>query len=283
MRSLKYEAVIFDMDGVIFDSEVKVLECWEDTAAIYNIPHIKETAMKCLGINATVTKQIFKSEYGEDFDYDFYKGKMRDLFYERYSGGRLPLKKGIRELLEYLKRLGIKTAVASSTRVMMVEKELKEAGLYDMFDVVIGGDMVEKSKPNPDIFLVAAQKLGVRVERSFVIEDSYNGIRAAYNADIKPIMVPDLVKADEEMKEKSFIILNDLLEVKDFLASNKVFPHLCRCCGDSVISHKNDICDVCEWEDDYVQNSDENYAGGANELSLVMYRKEYNEKRSKTT
>ncbi|MDD6102053.1 MAG: HAD-IA family hydrolase [Clostridiales bacterium] len=275
MNKLHYKAVIFDMDGVIFDSEKKVIECWEDTAKQYNIPDIKETACKCLGINATVTKQIFREVYGQDFDYDYYKSIMRNLFYERYGNGRLPLKPGIRELLKYLKTLGIKIAVASSTRVEMVSKELTDAKLAEYFDVIIGGDMVERSKPEPDIFLKAVSELGAKPEECFVIEDSYNGIRATYNAGIKGIMVPDLIGPDEEMRNKSFIILDSLTEVKSYLDSVYIYPHMCRCCKRDIINNPFDICNYCGWEDDIVQNENEDFSGGANKLSLREYKKNF--------
>ena len=216
-------AVIFDMDGVIFDSEAKVQECWEEIAEKYGMNDIQKTCRMCLGSNARVVEQIFKQQYGEDFDYARFSKKAASLFRERYGQGRLPKKPGILELLQYLKEHGIKTAVASSTNAQAVRQELEEGGLLSYFDVVVGGDMVTKSKPDPEIFLEACKKLQVSPDDAYIIEDSYNGIRAAYLAGSKPIMVPDLLPATEEMKEKSSIVLSSLTEVREWVKEKKEF------------------------------------------------------------
>lgn len=215
-----YEAILFDMDGVIFDSEVKVLECWKEIADKYNIKDIEIMCRKCLGLNREVTKEVFLKRYGQAFPYDMYKGEMAELFHRRYGGGRLPLKPGVVELLQYLKENNKKIALASSTRSELVRRELSDAGLMDYFDVVIGGDMVEKSKPEPDIFIKACEQLGVSRYNAFGVEDSYNGIRALAAGGIKAIMVPDMVEANDEIKGLAEIILPDLFAVKAFLQKN---------------------------------------------------------------
>ena len=127
------------------------------------------------------------------------------------------MKPGIRELLISLKEKGYQIAIASSTRTKLEEKQIEDAGLREYFDVIVGGDMVEKSKPEPDIFLKAAQLLDVQPEKVYVIEDSYNGIRAAFTGGMIPIMVPDMLEPDDEMREKAQYIFKDLYRVKDFL------------------------------------------------------------------
>lgn len=214
-------AVIFDMDGVIFDSEAKVQECWEEIAEKYGMKDIQKTCRMCLGSNARVVEQIFKQQYGEDFDYARFSKKVDTLFQERYGEGRLPKKPGILELLQYLKKHGIKTAVASSTNTRAVRQELEEGGLLVYFDVVVGGDMVTKSKPDPQIFLEVCKKLQISPNETYIIEDSYNGIRAAHSAGSRPIMVPDLLQATEEMKEKASVVLPSLTEVQEWFKEKK--------------------------------------------------------------
>jgi len=121
------------------------------------------------------------------------------------------------ELLQYLKESGVKVALASSTRSAVVRQELTDAGIIEYFQVVIGGDMVSRSKPQPDIFLKACEELGVEPEEAFAIEDSYNGIRAAATGKLRPLMVPDLMPPTEEMQELSEEIFETLLDVKDYL------------------------------------------------------------------
>lgn len=210
-------AVIFDMDGVIFDSEKLVVECWKEIADRHGIVGVEAVCRECFGTNREVSRQKFKAHYGQDFPYDEYKKEMSDLFFSRSSGGRLPMKPGVVELLTVLRQNGIMTAIASSTRRAIVYEEIGAAGLLDLFDQILCGDMVERSKPDPEIFLKACELLGVRPEESCVIEDSYNGIRAAYAGGMHPIMVPDQLEPDEEMEEKAEIICRDLFAVIEYL------------------------------------------------------------------
>lgn len=215
---MNFQAVVFDMDGVIFDSEAKVVECWQIVADKYGIPDIEDACRHCLGINRDATRAYMLEAYGQDFPYDEYKREMSDLFHKRYGNGRLPVKAGVREILSWIKEHGIKIALASSTRRAIVEAELKAAGLYDYFDKVICGDMVEKSKPAPDIFLKACNELGVRPCDAYAIEDSYNGVRSAQSAGLKCIMVPDLVPATDEMRELAERVLPDLMAVVEYFS-----------------------------------------------------------------
>ena len=213
-----FKAVVFDMDGVIFDSERLVIACWKVIADKYEVPEIEVVCRECLGVNATETKQKFLNHYGQDFPYDAYKSEMSKLYHDKYDGGRLPMKKGVTELLQYLKEAGVKVALASSTRRAVVEQELTDAGIIKYFDVVIGGDMVTRSKPEPDIFLKACEELGVSPEEAFAIEDSYNGIRAAAAGKLRPLMVPDLMELTEEMKRLAERVFPDLLDVLSYIS-----------------------------------------------------------------
>lgn len=211
------KAVIFDMDGVIFDSERAVYQGWKELAEKYGIKDLEIPYRKCIGVNATASKQIFLDFYGEDFPYDEYKQEQREAYHKKYDGGRLPLKPGVRELLLHLKECGFLIAIASSTRTALVKQQLQDADLYAYFDVIVGGDQVTRSKPFPDIFFRAAELLQVKPEEAYVIEDSYNGIRAAKAAGMVPIMVPDMLPADDEMKEKAWKICENLYGVKELI------------------------------------------------------------------
>lgn len=213
----QYKAVIFDMDGVIFDSERAVLDGWLELGQRYGIAEIEKVFYKCIGVNATATKQIFLDYYGEDFPYDIYKQEASADYHAKYDGGRLPMKPGIRELLQFLQNEGYHIGLASSTRYATVHQQLKDAGILSFFETLTCGDMVQKSKPEPDIFLKAAETLGVAPTDCMVIEDSYNGIRAAYRAGMFPIMVPDMIAPDEEMKQLAGIIMDNLKEVREYL------------------------------------------------------------------
>ncbi len=211
------QAVIFDMDGVIFDSERLVIECWQVIAEKHNIPDIVEICMRVQGNNRQETGKRFREKYGNDFPYDTYKKEVTALFRERYGEGRLPLKPGVVEILQDLKQRCVPLALASSTRSDIVKLELEEARLLSFFDAVLGGDMAPRSKPEPDIFLAAAKVLGAIPANCYVLEDSFNGIRAAHRAGMHPIMVPDMQQPDEEMRGLAEVIVDDLPKAMGYL------------------------------------------------------------------
>lgn len=214
---MNYEAVVFDMDGVIFDSERAVMNCWLELAQKYDITDIEKPYFACVGTTMTRTREIMLETYGEDFPYDEYARESSLMYHEKYDGGKLPMKPGVMELLSYLKEKGKKIALASSTRRETVTNQLRWAGIIDYFDVIICGDMVARSKPAPDIFLKACQELGVSPENTYAIEDSYNGIRAAHAGQLRPIMVPDLLEANDEMRGMAECVCDNLNEVIDYL------------------------------------------------------------------
>lgn len=213
-------AVIFDMDGVIFDSERTVLEIWREIAAERGLAGIDGVFIRCVGTNKQATREILHAAYPM-LDFTAFDEQVRTLFFARYGEGRLPVKKGAREVLTELKAMGTPLALASSTRRQTVERELDEAGLLDCFSVVVGGDQVQRSKPDPEIFLIAASLLNADPAQTFVIEDSFNGIRAARAGGFRPVMVPDMLPPDAEMREKAEVIVGDLFEAKDYIINEK--------------------------------------------------------------
>ena len=223
---MKYKVVIFDMDGVIFDSERLVLEGWQEIAAKYGIKGIEEVLPRCLGVNAQVTREIFREYYGQDFPYDEYKKEASALFHSRYGNGKLPSKPGVKELLSYLKENGYLVGLASSTRQAIVEQEIRDAGLMPYFDNLVCGDMLKRSKPEPDIYLKACENLDVEPRMAIAVEDSYNGIRSAKRAGMVPVMVPDMVQPDEEMRSLAHKICKDLFEVKNWISETENFDFL---------------------------------------------------------
>lgn len=221
-----YDAVVFDMDGVIFDSERAVLNCWLELADKYGIENIEKPYFACTGTTMQRTREIMLETYGEDFPYDTYAKEASLRYHEKYDGGRLPMKPGVVELLRYLKGAGKKIALASSTRRQTVTSQLRDAKILDYFDAVICGDMVTCSKPAPDIFLKACEEVNVMPERAYAVEDSYNGIRAVYGGKLHPIMVPDLLPANEEMERLAEAILPSLHEVVSFLSEDGLCKNL---------------------------------------------------------
>jgi len=203
--------VIFDMDGVLFDSERVYIEGYVKYASDY--PDIRAVSLSCVGATGKRTREIFLDKYGEDFPFDAYYQRVRDYVMSR----PVPLKPYVHEIFAYLRQNGIPTALASSTREERVRQMLTGEGLTAYFDAIICGDMVSHSKPHPEIFLVAAERLGIRPEDCYVIEDSFNGIRAAHNAGMHPIMVPDILQPDAEIAAVCAAVLPDLSAAMDYL------------------------------------------------------------------
>ena len=208
--------VIFDMDGVIFDSERLIADLWREVAEEKKMPDIDIAIQRSIGITNDATTQVFKELYGEDFPYEEYKKIVSTRFHAKYDNGNLPTKPGIKELLVFLKENKIPTAVASSTRTAVVVTEIRVAGLLPYFDRIIGGDQVTHSKPDPEIFLKAAEALNAKPEECYIIEDSFNGIRAAHAAGMHPVMVPDLLEPDDEIKALYEEIFPSLVEVRKY-------------------------------------------------------------------
>ena len=132
-NSIDYDAVVFDMDGVIFDSERAVMQCWKELAEKYQIPDIEQAVLSCTGTTMKRTREIMLETYGADFPYDTYAKESSAIYHSRYDGGRLPMKPGVVELLTFLKEEGKKIALASSTRRQTVTNQLRDAGILEFF------------------------------------------------------------------------------------------------------------------------------------------------------
>ncbi|HAZ91686.1 MAG TPA: HAD family phosphatase [Eubacterium sp.] len=210
-------AVIFDMDGVLFDSERMIMECWRELASEIGIEDPLETCISCMGLNRKSSALVFKARYGEDFPYMEYKEEVTRRYFARSENGELRLMKGAREILIFLKDRGFRIALASSTSRDSVIRMLTNAELIDYFEIIIAGDMVENSKPAPDIYLKALDGLGIKAADAYAIEDSYNGVRSATSAGIDTIMVPDMAKPDDEMNRLACVILDDLFEAAKYI------------------------------------------------------------------
>jgi beta-phosphoglucomutase len=215
MRTL--DAVIFDMDGVLIDSERISFQCFQEVFKEYNYKIDEPFYLKLIGRNVKSIKAIMEEEYGADFPFDIIYRKKADLAREVTDKNGVIVKPGVHELLDYLNKENYKIAVASSTRKERVLELLEEAKIKDKVDYIIGGDQVENSKPNPEIFLKAAKGLDIKPENCMVIEDSDAGITAAHAAKMIGIHVPDMKFLEDENKELAHKICRSLSEVKEYL------------------------------------------------------------------
>lgn len=220
------KAVVFDMDGVLVDTERICLRSWTYAAERMGLTGIEEALKDCIGRNRNDTRQYFRERYGEDFDYDRFRGLNDKVYFEIKEKEGLPVKEGAREILKYLKEAGTRIALASSSRQKSVLANLKEAGIDQYFEVIVTGDMVEHSKPDPEIYRMAGQQLGLEPDEIMAVEDSPNGIRSAAAAGMKTAMVPDLVMPDEEVKELLYLQCDSLLGVMDYLKKYNTYVEI---------------------------------------------------------
>lgn len=193
----KIKAVIFDQDGLMFDTERLALEGWEMVAGAYNIHPEKDFFRDLRGTKPDKVREALVRRYGTDIDYDAMFAQKREYSYAWVREHGVPVKPGLLELLSYLKAQGIMTAVATASSREWTRGNVKSAGLEPYFDAYIYGDMVEEAKPDPAIFLLAASELGREPGECLVLEDSFNGIRAAAAGGFHPVMVPDQDEPDE--------------------------------------------------------------------------------------
>ena len=216
----KIKAVIFDMDGLIFDTEMVYLKVWSEVFEKYGYKMTKEIYASVLGTGRENVKKVFLSCFGNDLPIDdMYIEKDENLSKEVDKG--IPLKPGVYEILEYLKENNFKIALATSAITERAFKQLEQANIKNFFNAVVCRDEVKETKPNPDIFLKTADKLSISPEQCIVIEDSSAGIEAAFNAGMIPIHVVDLKEADEEILSKAYKSFNNLNEIRSELMSIK--------------------------------------------------------------
>lgn len=214
--SKKIKAIIFDMDGVILDSESISDITWKKAAGEKNLIINDEILNACRGTNKNDTMTILKRFYGEAFDSEAFLERTSELFHEIEEKDGIPLLPYAREILEYLK-LRYRLALASSTRGVTVERQLRAAGVIDFFETRTTGEQVVHSKPNPEIYLMACKSIGVEPHECAAIEDSLNGIRSAHAAGLHPIMVIDKVQPTEEIKKMCEHIFDSLDGLKSVL------------------------------------------------------------------
>lgn len=209
--------VIFDMDGLMFDTETVDMRCFKEAAKEYGYELKDEFLMGLIGMNESDTFLKVEKEFGKDFPIS----EIRVLTWKKkmaffYQNG-LPMKKGLKELLMYLKKMKIKTAVASSSPYKIIKEYLTISNMENEFDYIMAGDRVEHSKPDPEIFLKVLEHFGFSGNEALVLEDSDNGILASYRANIPVICVPDIVNNKPEILAYTYKTLPSLFEVKDII------------------------------------------------------------------
>lgn len=211
--------VLFDMDGLMFDTEAVAIKAWDYAGEKSGLGKAGYMVYKTLGMNEDKIHSLWLEEFGDAFDAQRFHKYELEYGIDYYSHNPVPLKKGLLELLAYLKERHVPMAVASSSPRWMVERHLKAAEVWEYFSAVVCGDEIIASKPAPDIYLAAAAAIGAETKDCYALEDSPSGLRSAYAAGCKCIMVPDLWQPDEQTKSILTCLCKDLLEVRDYFLS----------------------------------------------------------------
>lgn len=214
---MNIKAVIFDLDGTILDTEKLLVKYWCEAANSLGFPMERHHALKIRSLTHRLTEPLFKEWFGENCDYLEIRALRMKLMQEHIDKFGLDVKPGAKELLDWLGKKCYKRAVATATDIERAGKLLKTAGLYDCFDNIISASMVEWGKPKPDVYIYAAEQLGLPTSECIAVEDSPNGIISASDAGCNTIMVPDLTEPEEDLKPRLFACCNKLTDIIDIL------------------------------------------------------------------
>lgn len=206
-------AVIFDMDGVLIDTEKHYNAAWCQAATEAGFPFTREHALLLRSCEAKEGEKLMQGIFGPSFDYYAIRERRRELVRERLAQYGLEKKPGVEETLRFLRAKGIKTAVATATSLDITKSHLTTIGVCDLFDSIVSAKNVAHGKPEPDVYLYACEQIGERPQDCMAVEDSPNGIMAAYRAGLRTVMVPDLTQPDEELTKYLYACVNSLSDL----------------------------------------------------------------------
>lgn len=214
--------VIFDMDGVLFNSEHLFTCAWKFAGEKIGLKNSDELAQKTIGESFENSKKIWKSAVDNQKDFDSVCNYFISYINDHYKSSAPTVKKGVYEILDFLKNKNAKIALASNARKSFIDSNLNYAKITEYFQEIISVEMVENPKPAPDIYLKACSLLGVNPQDSYAIEDSKSGVMAASTAGCKTILVPDMNPPERDTIEHAFAMYKDLLQVKSAFESEEL-------------------------------------------------------------
>jgi HAD superfamily hydrolase (TIGR01509 family) len=203
------EAALFDMDGLLIDTEAVYIEAYKEAAGAIGVEMPMTLCHAMIGVPTTECEVLIQDHFGPDFRVDHFQVSFRS-HAERILADHVPVKPGAPELLEFLAGRGLPLALATSSRPTTVERHLGRAGLLRHFTAVATRYDVERPKPHPDVYLEAARRLGVAPEHCLAFEDSSVGLTAAHAAGTIAIMVPDILQPSPEIRAKCVQVVPDL-------------------------------------------------------------------------
>ncbi len=214
------DGAIFDMDGLLFDTEKIWQRKWHDIADEMGVTLPEEFKNEITGSSGpfmnSVVMKYYHVEDGAEIIKDCYERVHEE------AQRHVDMKKGVVEILDYLKENGFLIAVASSSSRKQILHNIQSAGIQNYFDAIVSGVELKRGKPAPDIFLKAAEQIKCRPEDCYVFEDAINGVTAGHAAGCKTVMIPDMLTPDEETIKKTVMVCNDLIEARDAIKAGKI-------------------------------------------------------------
>lgn len=214
------KAVIFDMDGLLLDTEKLLVKYWVQAANEMGFPMTREHALYLRSLHRSYAVPYLKEQFGEEFDYIKVRSRRMELMQDYFAQNPLELKKGAVELLDYLNSCGIRSAVCTATDYERAKNYLSQVGIFGRFDKIICAAMVQRGKPSPEIYLYAAEQLGLSPSECMALEDSPNGVKSASGAGCVTVMVPDLTQPDSELNAMIYAKADSLYDVIDILKAD---------------------------------------------------------------
>ncbi len=218
---MNYQAAIFDMDGLLLDTERVCKNIFQQACEFLSIPFLEHIYLDIIGRNAQGIEKVIRQGYGDDLDYPTLHEAWRCRYEAVVKHQAIPVKEGVVELLTWLKENGVSTAVATSTKNEVAKIKLKLAGLDGFFDNLTTGCEVKNGKPDPEIYLLAAQRLKVKPELCLAFEDSNNGVLSAVQANMQTFQIPDLVQPSDAILALGHTVSPSLSNVLHTLKEKK--------------------------------------------------------------
>lgn len=209
-------AIVFDMDGTLIDTEKYYRICWPKALAVFGYHMTDEQALSFRSLGRPFAPARLKELFGDEIDYISVREKRKEIMNEYLENNGIEIKPGAIELLSWLREHGIKTGVATATDFQRTEKYLSELGLVEYIDEIVCATMVKEGKPSPDIYTYVCEQIGEKPENVIAVEDSPNGVLSAYRAGCKVIMVPDQTQPDKELCDLLYAKVDRLDDIIDY-------------------------------------------------------------------
>jgi HAD superfamily hydrolase (TIGR01509 family) len=210
---MKIKAVIFDLDGLMLDTEPAYRRAWTEAGVQLGFRIDESFYNSTIGIPNSEGERMLATHFGKAFPLEKFSELWKQLFCGYITAGDVSVKKGLEELIETVDKLGLKKAIATSSTKAEIGYNRCALQLITRFAVVTTCDEIAHAKPHPQIFSATAAKLGLSASQTLALEDSNNGMRSAIAAGCVSVMVPDMVKADDDVTKEAYKIVHSLLDV----------------------------------------------------------------------